>query len=479
MNATNQQNPSALVILGIPFRNVSFQETVEWARQRILSRKPCYIATANMDFVMQAWRDPEMQQILLEADMVVADGIPIVWLSALLGPRLKTRVTGSDLVPMLARMARDNGFSIFLLGGAPGVPEKAAEVLVGRYPGLRIAGCYSPPKADILHLDHAEILSRLEAAKPDLLFVAFGAPKQEKWVNLHVRKWQIPFAIGVGGSLDFLAGVQIRAPRIIQGLALEWFWRMWSDPPRLFPRYCRNITFFLKALRNLVVIRCKTDKAKPSIPADSALRRMSYVMVFEHLHNIRDAESFYSAMLSKPPMHAVVLDMSGIHWLSSLEMGAILQLATALRKQQRPCILTGTGSRVRHLLVWSHLSDYLEVSNSTEETMEMVRELDTHAWRGNVSRDSKGRILFQLPLELTAANLDSFKQTVDAFRDMENAWEWEIQASGTRFVDSAAMGYFLLLRKRAQEHGISLRMTGIRPAVRRALEITGIQYETE
>jgi N-acetylglucosaminyldiphosphoundecaprenol N-acetyl-beta-D-mannosaminyltransferase len=475
MDEIDSSQPSTVVVLGIPFSNVTFEETVAWARRRIQSRKPAYIATANMDFVTQAWRDPELQRILLEADLVVADGIPIVWLSAFLGPRLKARVTGSDLVPMFAEMARDNGFSLFHLGGAPGVAEKAAEVLVRRFPGLRVAGCYSPPNADVLNMNHADILARLQAAGPDLLFVAFGAPKQEKWVNLHVRRWKVPLSMGVGGSLDFLAGAQKRAPRLVQRLALEWLWRMLSDPPRLFRRYVGNIGFFFRALPQLFSIRCMTDRVEPSISVDSTLRQKAYVESYARLSGGGQAEAFCASLVSKSAGRPVVLDLSGVGWLTSLEQGALLRLTTQLRQRQQPCILAGVGSRVRRLLVWCRLAEYLAVGNSSENILEKIKEWDASARLGHVERDPSGRMLIRLPLELTAANLDSFKQLIAASPDMENAQEWVLEASLTRFVDSAALGYFMGLKKKAEAQKVTLRFVGIRPAVRQTFRIAKVE----
>lgn len=469
------KTPSTVVILGLPFHDVTFQETVEWARQRILSRKPAYIATANMDFVMQAWRDPELQRILLEADLVVADGIPIVWLSRLLGPRLRARVTGSDLVPMLAEMARDNGFSLFHLGGAPGVPEKAAEVLVQRFPGLRIAGCDSPPKADLLAMDHARILKRLSDAKPDLLFVAFGAPKQEKWVNLHVRQWQVPVSIGIGGSLDFLAGVQKRAPRIVQRLALEWLWRMMSDPRRLFRRYVGNIAFFCRALPRLFRIRHQRDRAEPPVAAGSPLRNLALVEPFAPLRDASAANAFLQSIPAQAAGRPVVLDLSGVSWLSSLELGALLRLTTALRQQNQSCHLSGAGSRIRDLLAWCHLSDYLEIGASETEILAQLRARDADARRGDIRREPDGRIVIRLPPELTAANLDAFRQTIDAIPNLEKAAAWEIDASSARFVDSSALGTFMRLRKQADAAGISLRFTGVCPVVRQTFRIAKLE----
>ena len=368
-----QPPPPTVVVLGLPFHNVTFAEAVAWACQRIRSRQPGYIATANMDFVMQAWRDPELHRILLEADLIVADGIPIVWLSALLGPRLQARVTGSDLVPLLAQMARDNDFSLFNLGGAPGVAEKAADTLVRRFPGLRIAGCYAPPRAPVQEMNHTEILQQLQAAHPDLLLVAFGAPKQEKWVNLHVHTWNVPLAIGVGGTLDFLAGVQTRAPRLVQRLALEWLWRMCSDPPRLVGRYLRNIAFFLRATGGLLLLRCRPDRPAPPLDVPPELRRLAAVEPFARLSDAAQVQAFHSAVLARAEGRPVVLDLSGVSWLSSLELGALLRLTTALRRQQQTCLLTSAGTRVRRLLVWCHLADYLDLAATPEEAREKIR----------------------------------------------------------------------------------------------------------
>jgi N-acetylglucosaminyldiphosphoundecaprenol N-acetyl-beta-D-mannosaminyltransferase len=186
MHAPNIE-PRSVVVFGHQFHDVTFKEAVKWAVSRIRSGPPSYIATVNLDFVMQARRDPEMQRILLEADLVTADGDPLVRTSGLFGPSLRQRVTGSDLVPMLASECAREGLKIFLLGGAEGVAEKVADVLRGHNPGLKICGTYAPPVTGLIEMNHGEILRRLRLAKPDLLLVAFGAPKQEKFINLHFR----------------------------------------------------------------------------------------------------------------------------------------------------------------------------------------------------------------------------------------------------------------------------------------------------
>ena len=241
--------PPAYVLFGIPFHDVTFDETVAWAVDRMKSGPPGYVVTANVDFLMQAWADPELQRILLEADLVLADGMPIVWSSRRFGPRLRQRVTGSDLAPKLAAACAEAGLRIYLLGGAPGVADAAARALKQAQPTLIVSGTFSPPKADVLAMSHEDVLLRLKEAQPHLLLVAFGAPKQEKFINLHVREWAVPLSIGVGGTLDFLAGAQKRAPVLVQRIGLEWVWRLATDPGRLFRRYAGNLRFFFAASR--------------------------------------------------------------------------------------------------------------------------------------------------------------------------------------------------------------------------------------
>ena len=479
MNATNPNQPATLVVLGIPFHNVTFEETVTWARDRIRSRRPGYIATANIDFVMQAQRDPELQRILLEADLVVADGIPIVWLSNWLGPRLKARVTGSDLVPLFAEMARDNGFSLFHLGGAPGVAEKAAEVLAQRLPGLRVAGCYSPPKADVLNMNHAEILARLNEAQPDLLLVAFGAPKQEKWVNFNMGRLKVPVSIGIGGSLDFLAGAQTRAPVFVQRMALEWLWRMFSDPPRLFRRYVRNIGFFFSTVLKLLAARYRADRPESPIAANTSaaaeLGRLVHVEPFIRIGNDRQAETFRAHLAALPVSRPVVMDLAGVPWLSSLELGVLLRLTLFFRDRKQSLILTGLGTRVRRLLALYHLTAYLEIAEAGGLVIAVTKACDVSIREGKIGNDGHGRLIARLPLELTAANLDEFKQQWEESPDLWTAREWILDLSSTHFVDSAALGFFVGLKKRAADAGIPIRFSGTQTRVRQTFRIAKVE----
>ena len=240
---------------GVRLENVDYAETLEWISGRIARRAGCsLIATVNLDFLTLARRDQGFRGILERSALNVADGMPLLWLSRMKGVVLKARVTGSDLTPMVAERAAKEGWSLFLLGGAEGVAEQAAGILSGRYPGLKISGTYSPPYAPIDDMDHDGIVRKINESEADILLVAFGAPKQEKWVDLNCDRLNVAVAMGIGGTLDFIAGTQTRAPVLFQRSGLEWVWRTMTDPKRFIPRYWKNGVLFLSLFLKMMFI---------------------------------------------------------------------------------------------------------------------------------------------------------------------------------------------------------------------------------
>jgi N-acetylglucosaminyldiphosphoundecaprenol N-acetyl-beta-D-mannosaminyltransferase len=202
-----------------------------WIRaRRAAPQLPCrQICTVNPEFVMDARHTADFARVLAEADLCVADGVGILLAGRLLGKPFPERVTGSDGIYALCAYAARAGWRVFFLGAAPGVAEMTAQILSQHNPGLQVAGAYAGSPADD---DWPAIALRLADARPDLLFVAYGHPRQDFWISRHRHELPAAVAMGVGGAFDFVAGVTRRAPRGWQRLGLEWLYRLLREPWR-------------------------------------------------------------------------------------------------------------------------------------------------------------------------------------------------------------------------------------------------------
>ena len=229
----------AVRILGVRVDDVTTAETLALFRRYIAEGAPRQVVTINPEFVMAARRDPAFREVLAAADLALPDGQGLLWTARLHGHRLRERVCGSDVVPAAATMAAEEGYRLFLLGAAPGVAERATAVLRARNPGLQVVGTYAgSPSVD----EEEAIIARVRAARPDILFVAYGAPRQDLWIRRNLGRLGVPVCMGIGGTLDFLAGVARRAPRWMRRVGIEWLHRLIMQPWRwrrmmVLPRY--------------------------------------------------------------------------------------------------------------------------------------------------------------------------------------------------------------------------------------------------
>jgi N-acetylglucosaminyldiphosphoundecaprenol N-acetyl-beta-D-mannosaminyltransferase len=227
---------------GLLLDRVHLADAIKRVRSYLASGKPHQIATVNLNFVSIAARNPQFLRLINSADLAVADGMPLVWLSKLKGQPLPERVTGVDLVAECCRIARDSGRGVFLLGAAPGVADAAATELKARHPGLRVVGTYAPPVGPPTPRENKRIVQKVRAAAPGFLFVALGAPRQDLWIDAHKHELGVPVSMGVGCVLDLLAGSVRRAPVWMQRSGLEWAFRLAQEPGRLWRRYlCDDI----------------------------------------------------------------------------------------------------------------------------------------------------------------------------------------------------------------------------------------------
>ncbi len=221
---------AAVTILGVPVHLLTMAEALNRIAALMTEPRLHQLATVNPEFVMKAQSDAAFRRVLQEADLCLADGVGLVWASRWYGQPLPERVPGSELVYHLAERCAARGWRLFLLGAAPGVAAAAGEILRARYVGLEIAGTFSgsphPQENDA-------IVQRINDSQADVLYVAYGAPQQDKWIAGNRQALTtVRLALGVGGALDFITGKAVRAPRWMQQLGLEWLHRLLRQPWR-------------------------------------------------------------------------------------------------------------------------------------------------------------------------------------------------------------------------------------------------------
>lgn len=238
--------PSPIRVWGLPLAPLTRAGASRAVADLIDAGRPSFFITANAHYAMVSHGDPGQRAVNEEAAFVLADGAPLVWASRWRRTPLPERVAGSDLIYDLCEQASRRGDRVFFLGGPPGVAAEAAEQLQRRFPGLVVAGVECPPFRPLTEAEEDALIDRIRGSSPDLLFVAFGQPKGERWIRTHLQRLGVPACVQVGASFEFVAGKVRRAPRWVQRIGMEWAWRIGTDPVRLGPRYARNAAFLLR-----------------------------------------------------------------------------------------------------------------------------------------------------------------------------------------------------------------------------------------
>lgn len=235
-------------ILGVRVDPVRPEQAVALVDAYIRGGGTHHIVTVNPEFVVQARGDQDFRQVLNGADLAIADGVGLLLAARVLGRPLPGRVTGVELVERTAALAAEQGYTVYLLGAADGVAEAAAAVLRRRHPRLQVVGVY----AGSPHPSHdLDIIQRVRAANPDILFVAYGAPAQDLWIRRNRAALDVPVAVGVGGTFDYLSGRVPRAPGLVRRLGFEWLYRLVRQPWR-WRRQLRLPLFVLLVLAERV-----------------------------------------------------------------------------------------------------------------------------------------------------------------------------------------------------------------------------------
>lgn len=232
-------------ILGVGISAVNMSATLETIAGWIAQREHHYVCVTGVHGVMESQRDDRVRAIHSRAGLVVPDGMPLVWLCRAKGHKHVARVYGPDLMLAVCERSLETGYRHFLYGGAEGVPELLAEKLSQRLPGVRIVGTHSPPFRTLTPSEDAAVVRMINESGAGIVWVGLSTPKQERWMASHVGRLKAPVLIGVGAAFDFHAGLKRQAPRWMQRSGLEWFFRLITEPGRLWRRYLVNNLLFV------------------------------------------------------------------------------------------------------------------------------------------------------------------------------------------------------------------------------------------
>jgi N-acetylglucosaminyldiphosphoundecaprenol N-acetyl-beta-D-mannosaminyltransferase len=467
-----------LIVLGIPIDDLNMEEALERLDEFVTvgraAGKSHQVATVNADFVVKALNDPELRLLLQQADMATADGMPLVWGSRLLGAPLRGRVTGADMVPALAARAAQKGYSLYLLGAAPGVAARAATILQEQNPGLRIAGVYSPPQRPVLEMDQA-IVDQIKAARPDILLVAFGNPKQEKWIGMHAPELGVPVCIGVGGTLDFVAGKTRRAPQWMQQAGLEWVYRLAQEPRRLWKRYVVDLAgfgfFFLRqwwAMRGAPGPAALLPVSDTLLVADKAILRIEGRLDTGNRDAFmtRAEEAFEELQrMGNPPR--LVIDLERATFLDSSAIGALVGLSKRAHDAGGELVLAAVPQPIGRVLTLTRLDRFFPTYPNVEAALGYLSAAAEPAAPGRQTRSgweilaTPRRFDAESSPAVTEAGLGRLALNPRLILDM----------SGTVFLASAGLAAMLTLDRRAKELGGALRIAGCSADARRVIEL--------
>ncbi len=469
------------LVLGVPVDDLTLDEAVERVMDMVAASRrdgrPRQVATVNVDFLVNAlaWRPnytrhPELLDILRRADMVTADGMPIVWASRLQGAPLRERVAGSDMVPRLAEEATRRNLSLYFLGGREGIGKQAADILIERFPGLRIVGIESPyvhvegEELAFSEEEDAAVVEDINRSGADILLLALGNPKQEIWFHRNRDRLKAPVSIGVGGTFEFIAGTVTRAPVWMQKTGLEWVYRITQDPRRLLKRYVIGLfkfSFMISLSTLYYRYRWLAFKRKNRAPLPEAAepgtapagtdRFLSWIDLQDRLdaaavETVRETirEAFAESSV-------VVLDFRRVSFIDSSGLALLMTLWRQARAEARSIYGVGIQKTARRLFEMTRTWDVFQ-DRMYETPAEVLHAVET---TGDLPP-------FYYFLEETGgACLMHMFGSFDAGRARDLAAEEVLESVGDRhcivdlggleFLDSSGLGFFLKLQRELQK----------------------------
>ncbi len=435
-----------VAILGTPVDILDMDQTLARLEQFIQVGHFHQVATANTDFLVNAVSDPELQHILRNSDMVVPDGMPLVWASRIMGSPLPERVTGADLVPRLVGLAAQKGYRVYMLGARPEIAQRAKAKLEADYPGIQIVGCVSPPAASILEMDSDALLSDIERTAPDILLVAFGNPKQEKWIHQHRERLQnVSVCIGVGGTFDFIAGEVPRASAAVQQSGFEWVHRLAHNPRYLWKRYGRDL---MQGGRHLWQQWRVLQNQPRANRFDMCLAEAGDRAVISLMGDFDSAALPRFRVLAARLMDAgshLVLDFQNVVSLNAEALGTLINLQKYAVDRGRSVRLVDVPVAIAKAFRYSHIEEtFIPIAGSVAQAL-TDRSYGGLSWHVKAGGDAAH-------ITLTgASNLESTRQFETICEGLlEKGKQVQVDVRDVSYVDSTLLAVFCRLQGLAQ-----------------------------
>ncbi len=463
------KEPKVTVLLGLPFHSLTMRQTVLECEKTIRNRTPAYFATANMDFVAQAYKDDELRNLLFYAHRILCDGRPLVWLSHLFKSPLPERVAGSDLLPELLDNCAKNGFKVYFFGSDDDTLLKAKQILQSQFLGLEIIGMQSPPMGQFHEWDNNKIVREIKSVKPDVLLVALGCPKQERWIYVNHKETEVPLSIGIGASLDFVSGKQKRAPLFVQNLGLEWAWRLLSNPKRLYKRYFRDfISFYFLTQKQVLALR-KNNTVRPTIDC-SIIKENPEIEIIKLTGKV-DASTIENINIPEKYDKAVVCDCSEVKFIDSSGLGILAKISRDARERNVYFGILNPSKIVQTVIEAVRLTQQLPFCGDISEIIRIINERNNKILSIIPSADSE-TLSIELLGNLGSDNIDSFQsEFLFACESVTKYKTVLLDLNTVKFIDSSAVGKFLSIKKELRSREIDFWIVNINGVPLQTLEI--------
>lgn len=334
-------------LMGLPFNAVSINEAAEIVSKSIEQRTPCFLSTPNLNFTVMAQDDSDFYNSVIHSDLVVADGMPLIWVAKLLGLPIYDRVAGSDLFAFLSEQPRDRKIRVFFFGGETGIAEKAHHELNRTSVGMESCGFYDPGFVSIDEMSTSSVIDHINACEPDFILVALGAKKGQRWIMHNKDKLTAPVISHLGAVINFVAGSIQRAPDKWQKLGLEWLWRI-KQEPKLYKRYLGDGLIFLKMLLTQTLplvfyskkLGNKTDTSNGEVIADTLPPQEKFIISLKgsiSSEKMNDLEKVLQLALSSDK--DVVIEGAELQFLAMDTIARLLTFQGLLQEKQKVMLL--------------------------------------------------------------------------------------------------------------------------------------------